>query len=125
MQGKLAMRKIRLEPLCSSLCFMILRKHIRLSNVCLNIDKNLSVSTHTEGQGCAQEYPIEASGKIIHFRLLVPLNRAIMPSNNTTICKPKLYDSNHQDRCRNFFLLQSKDPTLEVKHTDDGNYHKV
>ena len=97
----------------------------RCSKVCVNIDKNMAVSTHTEGQGCAQEYPIEASGEIIHFGLLVPLNRAIMPSNNTTICKPKLYDSNHQDRCRNFFLLQSKDSTLEMKHTDDGNYHKV
>ena len=120
------MRRIKLEPLGSLLYFMNLRKHRRFSKGSVNIDKKyMAVSTHTEGQGCAQEYPIEASGEIIHFGLLVPLNRAIMPSNNTTICKPELYDSSHQDRCRNFFLLQSKDSTLEMKHTDDGNYHKV
>ena len=87
----------------------------RYSKVCVNIDKNMAVSTHTEGQGCAQEYPIEASGEIIHFGLLVPLNRAIMPSNNTTICKPKLYDSNHQDRCRNFCFSPFKVRTLLLK----------
>ena len=85
-----------MEPLGSLLYFMNLRKHITYGKVSVNIDKKyMAVSAHTEGQGCAQEYPIEASGEIIHFGLLVPLNRAIMPSNNTTICKPKLYDSNH------------------------------